>query len=244
MRKDVEDSTWHTIILTDRCTLIIKLFKINLTIKCSFDIWLVFTVIQDLLQLKEDECRLNFRWWFLQDRRVWNVSSIWLNLQLSITSLILCIIILLFWRLHLYRRDCCCCFDRWFRATELDMLTLRLVHEITRFFAIRQRKAFILTLSKKLSRIVKIIYDLFLKRRSRSFVSWTVDVESMIAIKYKIDVCLIQFVYFICFFEQTIFPFMKSLLCYSLRTFRFLFVCCLHDVTRCLSSCIKTQRNI
>ncbi len=232
------------IILTDHCTLITKLFKINITIECSFDVWLVFTVIQDLLQLKEDECRLNFHQRFLQDRRVRNVSLIWLNSQLLITSLILCVIVLLFWRLHLYYRDCCCCFDRQFRATELDMLTLRLVHKITRFFAIQQRKAFILTLSKKLSRIVKIIYDLFLERRSRSFVSWTVDIESMIAIKYKIDVCLIQFVYFVCLFEQTIFPFTKSLSCYSLRTFRFLFVCCLHNVTRCLSSCIKTQRNI
>ena len=157
----------------------------------SVDVWLVFTVIS---KLKEDECRLNLRWWFLQDRCVRNVSSIWLYSLLSITSLILCIIILLFWRLHLYHHDCRCCFDRRFRATEL-------IHEVTRFFAIRQRKAFILTLSKKLSRIVKIIYDLFLERWSRSFVTWTVDVESMIAIKNKIDVCLIQFAYFVCLFE-------------------------------------------
>ena len=81
------------------------------------------------------------------------------------------------------------------------MLALRLIHKIARFFAIRQRKTFILALSKNSSKFIEITYDLCLGWRPRSFVPRTVGVVSMIAIKYKVDVCLIHFADFVCLFK-------------------------------------------
>ena len=81
------------------------------------------------------------------------------------------------------------------------MLALRPVRKVTRLFAVRQRKAFILALLKEPSRIIEITYDLCLGRRPRSFVPRTVGVVSMIAIKNKVDVCLIHFANFVCLFK-------------------------------------------